>query len=119
MKSLDRLEDRFDVLRFDSDSVVAHPDYAFRIACFRHDGDLRRPLAVVFEGVPDEVLKQLNYVSLARGYRRQRLRHHGSPRILDVRAEILEHRTEGLVHRSVPSLSWLEMTRLGIGDQIL
>src|SRR2546421_10026933 len=69
----ERTEDRFRISRVDSHSIVTHVDRPTHLPALRRQMDTGRLLAVVLDGVLDEVLKQLSDQDAVRLDCRQRI----------------------------------------------
>src|SRR5664279_4317507 len=77
VQPLEHAKNSFEVPRIDSQSVVLHREYPFlRAILGRGDVYLGNSGALVFDGVADKVLKQLNQLLLVRQDGGQRIVRH-------------------------------------------
>src|SRR5271157_6152458 len=75
-------EDPFGMLRVDSDAVISHGKAPLAIHFLRRNVDARRGRAVKLESVADQVLNELEQLSLVGPHRRQRIMGDNSARFL-------------------------------------
>src|SRR2546427_62363 len=91
VKSLKDHEDALEVFRRDADAVVPDGEHAFRRARLRADMDLGSLAAAELDGVADEVLQQLDELSLVGHDSGQFVARHQGARLPDGNAQIRPH----------------------------
>ncbi len=91
MQSLKNLKNALEVLLLDADAIIAHDNFALRIAGEARNFDLRRIAAAKFKGVRDEILEQLREQRHVAGYGRGRSNPHFGAGFLNGGGKIQQH----------------------------
>ncbi len=90
MEPFEDLEDLFLVPGIDANTVVADLENPFTAALFRRDVNAWRPMAAVFDGIPDQILEHLHDLDRRAANSRQRFAVDFRPGLLNREPQVIQ-----------------------------